>query len=88
MARDGVLTSVDTMKNLKTALFAGTGVCLVTAFAMMVYASINSHVAPDGRVVEPFFLIPLGYLVALVGVLLGVVGVAAGRWERRQATTG
>lgn len=49
------------MKNLKKYLvailsfFIGVG-CFVT------YSIIGSYVAEDGMLVEPFFLIPVGYL--------------------------
>ena len=41
--------------------------CLVT------YAIIRSEIAPDGTLLEPFFLIPMGYLFVAIGIILGLV---------------
>lgn len=38
----------------------------------LAYAIIGSEVAPDGTLLEPFFLIPFGYLFTAIGMLLGV----------------
>ena len=40
------------------------------------YAIIGSEVAPDGTLLEPFFLIPFGYLFMATGMLLGVAVIA------------
>lgn len=37
------------------------------------YGVIGSHVDEEGRLIEPFPLIPLGYLSLAVGVLLLVI---------------
>jgi hypothetical protein len=55
------------MKRVAIALIlAGLG-CFI-AFALM-----GSSVADDGTLVEPFFLIPIGWLLALTG---GIVAIA------------
>ncbi|OAB44721.1 DUF3955 domain-containing protein [Paenibacillus glacialis] len=40
--------------------------CLVTN------GIIGSEVAPDGILKEPFFLIPIGYLFLVIGIILGL----------------
>jgi len=37
------------------------------------YAIIGSEVAENGTLVEPFFLIPLGYLFIAFGLVVGIV---------------
>lgn len=37
------------------------------------YTIIGSEVAPDGMLVEPFFLIPMGYLCLAMGLISGFV---------------
>lgn len=41
--------------------------CLVT------YNIIGSEVAPDGTLIEPFFLIPMGYLFVAIGIIVSIV---------------
>lgn len=37
------------------------------------YNAVGSHIAPDGTLVEPFFLIPLGYLFFALGIICTTV---------------
>lgn len=37
------------------------------------YASIGSYVATNGTLVEPFFLIPVGAFLILLGIILGII---------------
>lgn len=37
------------------------------------YKIIGSEVAADGTLVEPFFLIPLGYLFMALGIIVSIV---------------
>jgi hypothetical protein len=54
------------MKRAAIALMlAGLG-CLIA------FAAIGSSVAQDGRLVEPFFLIPIAWLLLLMGGLLAI----------------
>ncbi len=48
------------------SLILGIG-CMVT------FNIIGSEVAPDGTLVEPFFLIPIGYLFVFIGIILAIV---------------
>ncbi|NGP45691.1 DUF3955 domain-containing protein [Bacillaceae bacterium SIJ1] len=41
---------------------------IMGAICMVSYNIIGSRVEPDGTLVEPFFLIPLGYLFSFVGI--------------------
>ena len=53
-------------------LFAGLG-CLVA------FSVIGSTVANDGTLVEPFFLIPIAWLLFLSGGILAIATVIKGR---------
>lgn len=55
------------MKRVAIALLLAGLACFI-AFAL-----IGSSVADDGTLVEPFFLIPIGWLLALTG---GIVAIA------------
>jgi hypothetical protein len=55
------------VKRVAIALLLAGLACFV-AFAL-----IGSSVADDGTLVEPFFLIPIGWLLALTG---GIVAIA------------
>lgn len=37
------------------------------------YRLIGSTVAPDGRLIEPFFLIPFGYIFLAIGFCLFII---------------
>jgi len=37
------------------------------------YGIIGSEIAPDGTLVEPFFLIPMGYLFLFLGIITGLI---------------
>lgn len=39
------------------------------------YNIIGSEVAPDGTLVEPFFLIPISYLFMLIGIIASIVSL-------------
>lgn len=39
---------------------------------MVTYNIIGQEVAPDGTLVEPFFLIPLSYLFIAIGIVVGL----------------
>ncbi|MCY6372064.1 DUF3955 domain-containing protein [Clostridium ganghwense] len=41
--------------------------CFVT------FSIIGSEVAPDGTLIEPFFLIPIGYLFIAIGIITSIV---------------
>jgi membrane-bound inhibitor of C-type lysozyme len=56
------------------SLFVGGIMCLV------VFSSIGSYVAEDGMLVEEFWLAPIGFLLALFGV---VMGMGASAWALR-----
>lgn len=40
-----------------------------------IYYYIGSSIAPDGTLVEPFFLIPLSVLFVFIGILVLIVGI-------------
>ena len=64
---------VKVMKRAAIALIiAGLG-CLVA------YSLIDSSVAEDGTLVEPFFLIPIAWLLFLTGGILAIATFIKGR---------
>lgn len=65
----------------KGALLVSFGACLACGVA---YKLIGSHVEPDGTLVEPFGLIPLAWLFALLGVVFTVCFAAACGFARRK----
>lgn len=44
-----------------------------------VFSLIGSSVAEDGTLVEPFFLIPIGWLLALTGGILAIAAMIKSR---------
>lgn len=51
-------------------------ICWVT------YSIIGSEVAPDGTLLEPFFLIPIGFLLIACGILIAVVIKVISNFQR------
>ena len=43
------------------------------AICFFVYTIIGAHVATDGTLIEPFFLIPIGWLFIILGIFLGII---------------
>ena len=62
---------------------AGVFFIALTLVGMASFAVIGSEVAPDGSLVEPFFLIPLSYLSGLLGIDLLAVSGALALFSRR-----
>lgn len=49
---------------------------LIVVICIIAFNIIGSEVLPDGRLVEPFFLIPIAYLALFVGILnIGVQAI-------------
>lgn len=46
---------------------------LIGVGCFVTYSIIGSHVAENGLLVEPFFLIPIGYLFLLISIILGLI---------------
>lgn len=38
-----------------------------------VFRIIGSEIAPDGSLIEPFFLLPIGYLLYALGIITGMI---------------
>lgn len=45
---------------------------IISLGCLTTYTLIGSTVAPDGTLVEPFYLIPLGYLFGIAGIAVFV----------------
>jgi hypothetical protein len=68
------------MKRIAIALMlAGIG-CAIA------FEVIGSSVADDGTLVEPFFLIPIAWLLFLAGGMLGIVTFIIRRFKSRSAS--
>lgn len=46
---------------------------ILDIICVVAYNIIGSEVLEDGTLVEPFFLIPIAWLIALVAIVTGVV---------------
>ncbi len=56
---------------------------LAAIVCWMAYGIIGSEIAPDGTLVEPFYLIPFTWLFLLAG-LIGIVAIIVSRIRNRQ----
>ena len=54
------------------------------AGCLLGYAAIGSSVAPDGTLVEPFFLVPLSWLCLLAALVLGIIWVVTALLRKRK----
>lgn len=61
-------------KVMKKYIFASTPIIL-GVLSFLIFMMKGSNVAPDGTLEEPFFLIPIGFLLLFIGFIC-VVGVA------------
>ena len=69
LARFGVFLSYSLSRTyLVPLLFLLLGLACHVAFGI-----IGSHVAPDGTLIEPFFLLPIGYLLCALGIITGLI---------------
>lgn len=59
------------MKEFGVYLAAGLFACGIGL--QILFRWIGGHAAEDGTLIEPFYLIPMGYLFCLSGFALGVV---------------
>lgn len=65
------------MNQIKKYSVALVGLCF-GLFCLVRYQMIGSYVAADGMLVEPFYLIPLGYMGLLTAVVsFLVIGLKA-----------
>ncbi len=46
---------------------------ILGASCFVAYSVIGSEVAPDGALVEPFFLIPVGYLLIAIAIIIPLI---------------
>lgn len=58
---------------LISALLIFAGLCCGVAYNL-----IGAYVRPDGLLVEPFYLIPLTYLMVFLGVILAIMTTTVG----------
>jgi hypothetical protein len=60
-------------------LFLAGIACMVT------YNIIGCEIAPDGTLMEPFFLIPLSYLFMAISIILGIAVSAVSFFRKPKA---
>lgn len=51
----------------------------LSAACIIAYNLIGPEVAPDGRLIEPFAFIPLGYVFGLIGIITVIIGFVRSR---------
>jgi hypothetical protein len=56
----------------KFMMHAAVALMLAALGCVIAFAAIGSSVAQDGRLIEPFFLIPIAWLLALTGAILAI----------------
>lgn len=69
--------------NLKRFKLVCIAFFLIGIFCFVAYAIKGSYIATDGLLVEPFFLIPIGWFFIIMGSILSAV-VAVTPWIRRK----
>ena len=73
----------------RTAKFtrrAATALMLAALGCLIAFEVIGSSVAQDGRLIEPFFLIPIAWLLFLLGGLLAIASFIFKRIKCRTDT--
>ena len=72
-------------KDRKSSFFLGAFiVSLLGALSCFIaFQAIGSYLEPDGTLVEPFGLIPIGYLFGLLAVIFGITFTVIKRWKAR-----
>jgi hypothetical protein len=68
------------LKRTSIALMLGAFGCIIA------FNVIGSEVAEDGTLVEPFFLIPLAWLLLISGGMLAIATFIIGRFKSGSAT--
>jgi hypothetical protein len=68
------------LKRTAMALMLGALGCIIA------FNVIGSEVSEDGTLVEPFFLIPLAWLLFLTGGMLAIATFIIGRFKSGSAT--
>jgi len=59
-------------RNAKFMMRTAIALMLSGLGCLIAFAAIGSSVAQDGRLVEPFFLIPIAWMLFLMGGLLAI----------------
>jgi hypothetical protein len=59
------------------------GLFLLGFLCVIAFTAIGSEVAADGKLIEPFFLIPLAWLFFLTGGMLAIAHFIKGRIAKK-----
>jgi hypothetical protein len=59
-------------RNAKFMMRTAIALMLSGLGCLIAFAAIGSSVAQDGRLVEPFFLIPIAWMLFLMGAILAI----------------
>ncbi|WP_102401204.1 DUF3955 domain-containing protein [Haloimpatiens massiliensis] len=46
---------------------------IIAISCIVAYNIIGSKIAPDGTLIEPFFLIPIGWLFIIIGIVSALI---------------
>lgn len=64
--------------NMKLKYFPSLLLFIVGISCLIAHSMIGAEVAPDGTLIEPFFLLPTGFLLAALGLISGLtVGIVS-----------
>ena len=73
-------------RNAKFMMRTAIALMLAALGCLISFAVIGSSVAEDGRLVEPFFLIPIAWLLFLAGGMLAIATFIIRRIKARSTT--
>jgi hypothetical protein len=68
------------LKRASIALMLGAFGCIIA------FEAIGSEVAEDGTLIEPFYLIPIAWLLLITGGMLAIATFIIGRFKSGSAT--
>jgi hypothetical protein len=57
---------------------------LLGIICFSIYSIIGSHVAPDGMLIEPFFLLPIGILGVGIGIVSAIILASIKIFHKKQ----
>lgn len=73
------------MTLLKNKLALASLILFILAIGCAVaFSIIGSHVDENGILHEPFALIPIGYLLAFLGLIFGIIAIARSILRRKK----
>ena len=71
------------MRKIKLTLYVTLVMILAGVGCFLLFSVIGSTVGSDGILQEPFFLVPIGYLFLLLGLIGGVINLVQRRQNKK-----